>query len=130
MLDRARLGKQRVEALQILRALVRPAYGWKHHPATLMWAGHEPALVLYGLAMCDEWVRRGSPDTVAPQLLAELGLSRRPRSNVRRPPWLGDEAFHRSHRSNLLRKDPEWYRTFFPDDPDDLEYVWPVRKAS
>jgi len=119
-----------VEALQILRALTRETYGWKHHPATLMWAGYEPALVAYGLAMCDEWVRRGSPDTVAPQLLDELGLQRRPRRNVRRPPWLGDEAFHRAHRSNLLRKDPTWYRRLWPDEPDDLDYVWPVRSGS
>lgn len=43
------------------------------------------------------------------------------------PPWLGDEDFHRRHRSSLLRKDPEHYRPLFPDDPDDLPYVWPVR---
>jgi hypothetical protein len=92
-----------------------------------MWKGYEPALVVYGLAMVDEWVRRGSPDTVAPQLIAELG--RRPRRDAKRPPWVGDPAFHAAHRSNLLRKDPEWYRQLWPDEPDDLEYVWPVRKA-
>jgi hypothetical protein len=119
------LGKQRVEALQILRALLRPEYGWKHHPATLMWKGYEDALVVYGLAMVDEWVQRGSPDTVAPQLIAELG--KRPRWNARRPPWVGDEAFHAAHRSNLLRKDPEWYRRLWPDEPDDLDYVWPSK---
>ena len=93
-----------------------------------MWAGYEDALALYGLVMCEEWTGRGSPDTVAPQLIEEIG-GRRPRRNARRPPWLGDEAFHRSHRSNLLRKDPGWYRQWFPDDPEDLEYVWPVRKT-
>ena len=41
------------------------------------------------------------------------------------PPWLGDPAFHRSHQSVLVRKDPEHYRKFFPDVPDDLSYVWP-----
>jgi hypothetical protein len=130
-----RLGKQRVEALQILRALVRPEYGWKHHPATLMWKGHEEALASYGLVMVEEWLRRGSPDTVADQLVAELG--RRPRSQAQLarlkirglPAWLGDEAFHAAHRSNLLRKDPEWYGPQWPDEPDDLEYVWPVRKG-
>jgi hypothetical protein len=45
------------------------------------------------------------------------------------PPWLGDEAFHRSHRSSLLRKDPEHYGPLFPEVPDDLEYVWPVRRT-
>jgi hypothetical protein len=91
-----------------------------------MWGGHEDALALYGLAMCDEWVARGGADTVADSIVAELG--RRPRRNARRPPWLGDEALHRSHRSNLLRKEPEWYGRLWPDEPDDLEYVWPVRK--
>ena len=33
VLDRVRLGKQRVEALQTLRALVIPEYGWQSHPA-------------------------------------------------------------------------------------------------
>lgn len=36
-LDPQRLGKQRVEALQILTALTNPAYGWQHHPAVQMW---------------------------------------------------------------------------------------------
>ncbi len=42
------------------------------------------------------------------------------------PPWLGDEAFHRSHRSALVRKDPETYAGLFPGVPDDLPYVWPA----
>ena len=92
-----------------------------------MWKGYEEALGAYGLVMVDEWVRRGSPDTVAPQIIEELG--KKPRRNARRPPWLGDEAFHRAHRSNLLRKDPEWYGRLWPEEPDDLEYVWPVRKG-
>ena len=37
------VGKQRVEALQVLRALVRPVYGWKHHPAVRMWVGRAEA---------------------------------------------------------------------------------------
>ena len=48
VLDRKRLGKQRVETLQVLRAATVPGYGWYRHPATAMWAGHVPALVAYG----------------------------------------------------------------------------------
>ena len=44
-LDRRRLGKQRVETLQILRALCLPDYGWGTHPAVLMWSGHVPCLL-------------------------------------------------------------------------------------
>jgi hypothetical protein len=42
------------------------------------------------------------------------------------PPWWGDPAFHASHRSNLLRKDPVWYGQFGWAEPPDLPYVWPV----
>src|ERR1700712_5264270 len=70
VLDDRRLGKQRVETFQILRALTWPEYAWKNHPAVRMWRGFIPALVAYGLANCDEWIRRGNADTVAASLLA------------------------------------------------------------
>jgi hypothetical protein len=132
VLDPRRLGKQRVEALQILRALTRSDYGWQHHPAVLMWRGHEEALVAYGAAVCEQWCRRGSPDTCLEQMLREVGLdSPRSQPELRLacalPPWLGRRAFHRSHRSALVRKQPEWYRPRFPGVPGDLAYVWPVR---
>jgi hypothetical protein len=136
-LDDRRLGKQRVETLQIMRALLWPTYGWKHHPAVLMWKGYEEALAAYGAAMCREWCRRGRDDTCEVKINAELeplGIPLPPRSQRELkeagalPPWLGGRAFHASHRSSLLRKDPDWYGPRFGDIPDDLPYVWPVRK--
>ncbi|HEY7597147.1 MAG TPA: MSMEG_6728 family protein [Actinophytocola sp.] len=135
VLDPRRLGKQRVEALQVLRALTVPGYGWQHHPAVAMWAGYEEALASYGLAVCAEWTATGHADTCATSLRADLaelvGLaSARPQAELAAagelPPWFGDEALHRSHRSSLVRKDPGHYRTYFPDVPDDLPYVWPA----
>ena len=61
LLDSPRLGKQRVETLQILRAIELPDYGWANHPAVLMWRGRTPALVSYGLAMARIWRDAGSP---------------------------------------------------------------------
>lgn len=134
LLDDARLGKQRVETLQVLRALELPDYGWGNHPAVRMWRGRTPALVAYGLAMVRGWRVRGHADGTAPLIaefapevvdvaqdeLAAAGLL---------PSWLGDEALHRSHRSNLLAKDPDHYRPLlaglFGPEPDDLPYVWP-----
>ena len=55
VLDVPRLGKQRVETLQILRALQFPDYGWRNHPAVLMWRGRVPALVSYGLSCVAAW---------------------------------------------------------------------------
>ena len=133
-LDSPRLGKQRVETFQILRAIELPDYGWASHPAVQMWRGRTPALVAYGLAMARVWRERGFADTTrtliaefAPGVvparqeeLAEAGLL---------PSWLGDEALHLSHRSNLIAKDPDFYRPRFTErfgsQPDDLPYVWP-----
>ena len=126
-LDLARLGKQRVETLQLLRANTVPDYGWRHHPAAKMWAGRLPALVAYGLAMTDAWTARGHADTVRAQLLEFApevdGVEQ---DAIEMPRWLGDEQFHLSHRSNLVRKDPEFYRPLFGDVPDDLPYIWPT----
>ena len=33
---------------------------------------------------------------------------------------------HRSHQSNLLRKEPAYYRQFGWNVPEDLPYFWPV----
>lgn len=130
VLDDRRLGKQRVETLQILRALTWRTYGWRNHPAVKMWRGFVPALVAYGAAVCDEWVARGRADAVKPVLLEFTGgvepSPQRLHDLGQRPPWLGVEALHRSHRSALVRKDPEHYRAAFPDVPDDLPYLWPV----
>ncbi|MGC0380625.1 MSMEG_6728 family protein [Streptomyces sp. SAI-129] len=133
-LDRRRLGKQRVEALQVLRGLIVPGYGWRHHPAVRMWTGYEEALVRYGLDVCRVWREHGHQDSCAASLVAGLAEIR-PGEPVRDqpeladagelPPWMGDEAFHRSHRSALVRKDPAVYAGLFPGVPDDLPYVWP-----
>ncbi|MCP2166483.1 MSMEG_6728 family protein [Goodfellowiella coeruleoviolacea] len=129
LLDSRRLGKQRVEVAQILRAVVWPRYGWKHHPAVRMWRGFVPALVSYGVAVCDEWRARGHADAMRGQLLDYTGgVEPRWVDCLREgllPPWLGSPALHTSHRSALLRKQPEHYRPLFGDLPDDLPYVWP-----
>lgn len=129
VLDRRRLGKQRVETLQVLRAATVPGYGWYRHPATAMWDGHLPALVAYGRAMVDEWTSRGGADSTGWQIreFAPEAWDAWPDDGVAQPPpWLGDDALHRSHRSNLLRKDEELYRAVFPHDPAGLDYVWPL----
>ncbi|UBU13331.1 MSMEG_6728 family protein [Nonomuraea gerenzanensis] len=135
VLDPLRLGKQRVETLQVLRALTVPNYGWRHHPVVKMWTGYEEALVRYGLEMCRHWCSLGRADTCAGTMTAELTQLRgTPDIRVQNelaaagelPPWLGDERLHLSHRSALLRKDPGFYRPVFGDEePDDLDYVWP-----
>ena len=47
VLDNKRLGKQRVEAKQIISILTdaTKTKGWRSHPAVLMWKGHAKALM-------------------------------------------------------------------------------------
>jgi hypothetical protein len=138
VLDTKRLGKQRVEVIQIVRALTVPGYAWASHPAVLMWKGFEEALGSYGLAMCDEWLGRGFGDTCAATIRADLATAGVTRlrdydslaSDGALPPWLADEEVQRSHRSALVRKDPAHYAAVFPDVPPDLPYVWPVRSEA
>jgi len=125
VLDRQRLGKQRVENLQIIKALLQPDYGWQNHPAVKMWQGHLIALLDYQTSICQEWVGRGYKDTCLDKSFAMLNeFSGEYR--IVKPYWIGDEAFHRSHQSNLVRKLPEYYSSIFPEVPDNLDYIWPV----
>ncbi len=117
-LDQKRLGKQRVEAYQVLLASLGMTKGWASHPVTRMWRGYEYLLADYGIAICREWTRRGHRDTLLPKFLEMR--ARLPRTG--RPFWLGRREFHRSHRSNLNRKDPSHYRFKVPSD---LPYLWP-----
>ncbi|MFP5346244.1 MAG: MSMEG_6728 family protein [Actinomycetes bacterium] len=131
VLDPQRLGKQRVETLQILRALHLPEYGWANHPAVGMWRGRTEALVLYGLACVREWTSRGHLDSTHCSITEFApGVAGRTQDDLADqdllPSWLGHERLHLSHRSALLRKLPDWYRPLFGGElPDDLPYVWP-----
>lgn len=121
-LDNKRLGKQRVEVLQILKSLSTKG-GWFNHPAVRMWAGHESSLIQYGLAICAEWIARGFKDTVSEKLRAMEAYHSEPIH----PRWLGNEAFHASHRSNLLRKNVGHYSKHGWSEPHDLPYIWPTK---
>jgi hypothetical protein len=112
VLDYRRLGKQRIETLQILNTLTGISHGWQNHPAVKMWA------------MCEEWIARGYKDTTLPRL-------REIRDNLENqvrelPSWWGEEALHLSHQSNLIRKDPIFYGQLFSGIPDNLPYYWPT----
>ena len=134
VLDDRRLGKQRVEAFQILNILLYEKYStwlktpakqlapgkrpaWSNHPAVNMWRGCEEALAAYYNQSILSWVDRGFNNTM--QLYTHRGP-------VILPSWLEDDAFHASHRSNLLRKDHTFYSQYGWNERSDLPYVWPV----
>ena len=128
-LDNKRLGKQRVETLQIFNALSGQSRGWTNHPAVRMWRGYESALFQYQVATVKEWLARGFQDTCLQKTAKVFGVTR---ENIElkisgpMPPWLGDFKLHQSHRSNLVRKDFAHYGQFGWPEDGNLPYVWPV----
>lgn len=128
-LDNKRLGKQRVEAWQIYKALTTEKYGWKNHPIVKMWKGYEKCLLLYGIAISTEWHNRGFKDTMCERFWDEYIKIKKDKDNVEKPIWLYDESFLSSHRSNLLRKNPVWYEKFGWKEPKNLPYKWAVKSS-
>lgn len=127
-LDRQRLGKQRVENLQIMKQLITGTGGWSNHPAVKQWANHLPALMMYHREIVNEWIARGYRDTC---LHKAIGLYRKHGIPLigPSPPWLGNDRLHASHRSNLLRKDPDHYGRFGWPEQNDMPYWWPTGVA-
>jgi len=121
-LDWRRLGKQRVEAQQILNSL-QSGGGWANHPATKMWSGHTEALELYRDVCIREWVRRGYNNTMT---MTFFGDEPSPEiTSIEMPVWLGDERVHSSHRANLIRKDAQHYSQFGWTEEPQEGYHWP-----
>ena len=122
-LDYRRLGKQRVEAMQLVNSTYKllqdpnAKVGWANHPARTMWTGYMDALKHYHNVIVEEWIRRGFKNTMK---LYEIP------SSIVLPHWLGDERIHASHRSNLIRKDPAYYSQFNWAESADIPYHWPV----
>ncbi len=122
-LDYRRLGKQRVEAMQIINAITgiprkdgKVYKGWINHPCSVMWRNNVPALMHYCNVMIEEWKKRGYNNTM--KLYEVEG------PDVELPDWFGHEDFHASHRANLLRKEIEYYKDHgWNEDPKE-PYLW------
>ena len=116
-LDYRRLGKQRVEAMQILNVLLgrTETKGWRNHPIVRMWEGYENALKQYFNECVDEWIAQGYNNNMEYEIIE---------GDIIYPPWLGNDLFHSSHRANLLRKDSEYYSKFMWTEDCEAPYCW------
>ena len=122
-LDKSRLGNQVWrEGITLIRG------GWPNHPASKMWRGHEYHLGLYLLAGLKVLRERSGKDYI--EIEQKIRTEMKKFRNTGKPKWVGNERFHASHRSNLLRKDKEWYSQFGWNEPDDLPYVWPTKEVN
>lgn len=126
VLDTKRLGKQRVEAYQIIKA-IRGDYNntgaWTNHPATNMWRGHEYELALYGLTISIEFFERGHDGFNMVEIFSDLQQQYGKHNTEKYPWWVNNELLNLTHQSNLMRKDSEYYKF---NVPADIPYVWPL----
>ena len=127
VLDYRRLGKQRVEAKQIIDIVY---YGkesrWKNHPVVKMWSGYEIALIDYYNAALMEWRSRGYQNIKLKYITFPKTVWLPPEWCGKYPTWLGNEAFHSSHRAALLAKNYEWYSQFGWQEEPRIQYIWPI----
>ena len=115
VLDWRRLGKQRVEGMQIIKTILNPdAKGWKNHPIVIMWTPYVQALMVYTNTIINEWIKRGYNNNMELYKINSIIM----------PDWLGNKKFHASHRANLLRKDYEYYSKFGWGENPKSPYVW------
>jgi hypothetical protein len=132
VLDKRRLGKQRVEAGQILKALNGETKGWVNHPATKMWVGYEFLLKHYYNESLRIWEMRGGKNVLSkPQPLTKEETDRVLSKDF--PWWWGSSALHESHKAALIRKDEDYYTPLLQlESPRYLKlgYFWPHKHTS
>lgn len=159
-LDQKRLGKQRVETLQILQVLLgerlitsdkklnpdgsvtkvpRPKAKWTREPLTAKgWRNHPAVLMWKGHELELLNYQRAICDEWTSRGYRDSCLEKseflvephRAKLSREIPQWLGREKFHLSHRSNLKRKDEGFYGALWPKVASNLPYEWPATSES
>ena len=134
VLDSRRLNKQITETWQILNAIENGG-AWQNHPAVQMWTEYKDCLIVYGIILYSEWQRRYQDGKRGGKLEHKAGEKLRSRYSYEyphKPPWLGDERLHKTHRACLLAKNYEHYSQFgWTEKPtsktkDGWPYWWPT----
>jgi hypothetical protein len=120
-LDRYRLGNQ---IWRECKTIITG--GWQHHPVSLIWRNHKPALADYAIrgAQCLH-VRKWTTEDIVIDLI-EFFRPYLISGPIIYPKIVGFDRFHESHRLNLLYKFPQWYTKFFDEEvPEEKPmYIW------
>jgi len=121
-LDSQRLGKQRLEAKEVLDLVLKRTVkkGWMKHPIARMWQPYAEFLKKYFNMCVAEWISRGYVNNMDLEVVDE--------AKIVIPAWWGDEELHGSHRANLLRKNPEYYGEFKWTENPRNGYLWMIPK--
>lgn len=141
-LDTFRLGKQRIEAFQIWKAVTSQSKkGWANHVVTRMWKDYLVALRKYLVICCRVYGSRKTKkgkfcqNTKMLEHIKENNLEVQEHETVVMPPWIGDAQFHDSHKAMLYHKGVQNVATgLFEENPYTefkpyshiSEYHWPI----
>lgn len=131
-LDYRRLGKQRLEAwemINILEGKKTASNGYASHPAVAMWKGHVTGLKIYFNAVVDEWVARGYNNTMSKYVIDSKDTKH---ADELMPWWFSCPVFHLAHKCALLLKEPKHYSPLFVLDEKQKiflqhGYIWPSK---
>ncbi|WTN46074.1 cytoplasmic protein [Streptomyces sp. NBC_00631] len=83
LLDPRRLGKPRVEALQVLRGLTVPGHGWRRRPAVRMWGGPQRPCAPAGPCAFHADSRSGASPRMSAAVQARASVAARRTSRAR-----------------------------------------------
>ena len=123
VMDSRTLSIQRYDAWRLLHLLTKGIpEGMKVTPTILMWKNYPSWVACYGMATSLEWEARSNKKSE----ITEMFRHHLDVADVTDPypPWLGDSVLHLSHRSNMIRLDPDHYMTLWPDLPEGLPLVF------
>lgn len=112
-LDPPRLGNQ---VYRECKTLITD--NWTNHPAYKIWENHKPALALYAIYGIEELrTRTRNPNIYTNHYIFFQKFLRHPRGKyvITLPPIVGNPLFHKSHRLNLLYKNPSYYSKIFKE---------------
>lgn len=123
-LNKLNLGKQRVEAKQILDILEKNHIPNRiNHPIVKAWRGYEEGLKYYINCMIDEFEARGCKNNMVRYTFST--------PTVVLPWWFGWDRLHQSHRFMLSVKNPWHYGPIFVNELSFSPeyklhgYIWP-----
>jgi hypothetical protein len=118
-LDNKRLNKQILECDTLIDLHEgRRDNNWKNHTAFKMWIGYVSALKSYRDYMLSEWLKRGKKNKRQFYGVNETDF-------IDIPGFVYDDRVILSHRSNLVRKLPEFYKKYGWKDYGIEGYYWP-----
>ena len=132
VLDDKRLGKQRVEAKQIITIISGQAAtnAWKNHPVVLMWKDYLGELKYYYDVIVLEWIKRGYQNNMPLYKVHKLNIDKNKRPIM---PWfMYCKPVLLSHQASLLRKNYQHYHKYFrtPKQYMDRSYIWVVESPN